>query len=505
MNQIQTRSWFLSLAVCCLTVTKVPAQEIPHPWSEESIAGFRLPLAGLGHAPKMVSGDEYYALPEVNVKTYPVYAPGKEPANYIEWLKSREPEPLVDVSKLKTQADWIAAGKEVFYGRELPRFSGSEDNLALIRDPKIVAAYRLQTTKDGVLLGLRYVVRQKGKVELGTDTCAMCHTRVQADGSVIEGPANVYTPFGPLMGDLTRRYAAISEQFLEERRRGHMREDYRVPFLNPDPNLESTKLPAEEIAKLYDQHPLGVHGRTNTSILYPVKIANLIGIKDMKFFDRTGTGRNRGIADLMRYSGSIADVSDALTEYGPGPEGHLKLASMGLGQGVKRTPDALLYALALYLYSLQPPPNPNPNNAEAKRGQGIFTAQGCGNCHTAPLYTNNRLTIAKGYQPTAEVMRETGAMNVSVGTDPNLALKTRKGTGFYRIPSLRMVWMEAALLHDGSIGTLEEYFNPDRLKPDFRSSNWAPITKPHAVEGHPFGLTLKPADKAALIAFLRTL
>ncbi len=333
----------------------------------------------------------------------------------------------------------------------------------------------------------------------------MCHTRVQADGSVIEGPANVYTPFGPLMGDLTRRYAAISEQFLEERRRGHMREDYRVPFLNPDPNLEATKLPAEEIAKLYDQHPLGVHGRTNTSVLYPVKIANLIGIKDMKFFDRTGTSRNRGIADLMRYSGSIADVSDALTEYGPGPEGHLKLANMGLGQGVKRTPDALLYALALYLYSLQPPANPNPNNADAKRGQSIFAAQGCGNCHTAPLYTNNRLTIASGYHPTDEVMRETGAMNVSVGTDPNLALKTRKGTGFYRIPSLRMVWMEAALLHDGSISTLEEYFNPVRLKPDFRSSNWSPITKPHAVEGHPFGLTLKPADKAALIAFLRTL
>jgi hypothetical protein len=31
-------------------------------------------------------------------------------------------------------------------------------------------------------------------------------------------------------------------------------------------------------------------------------------------------------------------------------------------------------------------------------------------------------------------MQETGAMELSVGTDPNLALKTRKGSGFYRVP-----------------------------------------------------------------------
>jgi hypothetical protein len=491
--------------VTLIAIASLSAEEVPAPWTDASIAGYRLPLAGLGRAPKMVSGAAYYALPEVNLKTYPVYTPDKEPKGYIEWLQSRNPEPMVDVSKLHSRADWIAAGREVFYERELPRYSGSEDNLKLIRDPHILEAYKLQTTKDGVLLGLRYLVREKGKVELGTDTCAMCHTRVQPDGSVIEGPANVHTPFGPLMGDLTRRYAGFGAQFLEERRRRQMREDYRVPFLHPDPNLASADLPAEEIARLYDENPLGVHPRTNTSLLYPVKIANLIGIGDMKFFDRTGTGRNRSIADLMRYSGSIADVSDALTEYGDGPDGKLDPAKLGLKDGIKRTPDALLYALALFIESLQPPPNPNQPSAASGRGQAVFTKQGCGNCHTAPLYTNNRLTLAEGYHPSESVMRLTGAMNISVGTDPNLALKTRKGTGFYRVPSLRMVWLEAALLHDGSIGTLEEMFNPARLKPDFRSSNWAPIAQPHAVEGHPFGLKLAPEDRADLIAFLKTL
>jgi hypothetical protein len=102
-------------------------------------------------------------------------------------------------------------------------------------------------------------------------------------------------------------------------------------------------------------------------------------------------------------------------------------------------------------------------------------------------------------------MRETGAMDVSVGTDPTLALKTRKGTGFYRVPSLRMIWMDVAFLHDGSIGTLEEFFDKGRLDPGFHGSNWSPLTKPHAVAGHPFGLDLTSPDRTALIAFLKTL
>jgi hypothetical protein len=492
-------------ASACFAQVSVPQVSVPKVWADAEASTFRLPLAGLDAPPRLISEREYYALPEVNLKTYPVYAPGKEPAGYMAWINSQEPQPLVDVSKLRTQADWIAAGKEVFYGRELPRFTGSEDNLQLIRDPKVIAAYGLQTTPDGVLIGLRYVVRAQGKVELGTDTCAMCHVRVLADGTVIEGPANTHTPFGPLMADLTRRYAAIGPEFLEERRRKHMREDYRVPFLKPDPNLAVADLPAEEIARLYEQNPLGVHARTNTSLIYPVKIANLIGIRDMHYFDRTGTSRNRNVQDLMRYSEMIADVSDALTHFGDGPDATLKLANMGLGAGVKRTPDALLYALATYIYSLTPPKNPNPVNARSRRGERVFQSSGCPMCHTPPLYTSNRLTLAAGFQPPDSLLKTADIVPISVQTDPNLALKTRKGTGLYRVPSLRMLWLEACFLHDGSIGSLEELFDPARLKPDFRSSNWSKWTQAHAVQGHPFGLSLKADDRTALIAFLRTL
>jgi hypothetical protein len=480
------------------------SDSVPEVWRDADIAGYRTPLAGLGRPPVLVSERDYYALPEVNLKTYPVYTPDKEPPGYLEWLKRQDPQPLVDAAKLKTDADWIAAGREVFYERELPRFSGSADNLALIRNPQVLAAYRLQTTKDGVLLGLRYVVREKGKIELGTDTCAMCHVQIR-DGQVIEGPGNVTTPFGPLMGDLTRRYEKMSPAMLEERRRRHMREDYRVPYLKDDPNLAVADLPGERIAELYERHPLGVHARTNTSVLYPVKISNLIGIGDLKYFDHTGTARHRGVADLMRYAGSIADVTDALTLYGDGPDARLKLANMGLGGGIHRTPDALLYALARYIYSLKAPPNPNPFDAQARAGQRVFERNGCPQCHTPPLYTNNKLTLAEGFRPPPEEARDFDIVNVSVGSDPGLALKTRKGTGFYRVPSLRTIWMDACFLHDGSIGSLEELFNSARLKPEFRSSNWRAETPAHAAKGHPFGLDLNADDRTALVKFLRTL
>ena len=52
--------------------------------------------------------------------------------------------------------------------------------------------------------------------------------------------------------------------------------------------------------------------------------------------------------------------------------------------------------------------------------------------------------------------RANGSRNdiARVGTDPGLALRTRKGTGFYKIPSLRGVWYRPRLLHDASVTTL---------------------------------------------------
>jgi hypothetical protein len=83
---------------------------------------------------------------------------------------------------------------------------------------------------------------------------------------------------------------------------------------------------------------------------------------------------------------------------------------------------------------------------------------------------------------------------------------TRKGTGYYRIPSLRGLWYRGLYGHSGFVSSLEEWFDPRRLRDDFVPSGWrGPGVKARAIPGHDFGLDLSAEDRAALVAFLRTL
>ena len=60
--------------------------------------------------------------------------------------------------------------------------------------------------------------------------------------------------------------------------------------------------------------------------------------------------------------------------------------------------------------------------------------------------------------------------------------------------------------HNGSVATLEDWFNPARLREDYVPTGFRGYgVKTRAVPGHQFGLKLSPTDKAALIAFLKTL
>lgn len=85
-------------------------------------------------------------------------------------------------------------------------------------------------------------------------------------------------------------------------------------------------------------------------------------------------------------------------------------------------------------------------------------------------------------------------------------MKTRKGTGYYKVPSLKGVWYRGHYLHDGSVASLEEMFNPERLKESHVPGGFSPPgVKNRAIPGHEFGLKLNPSERAELIAFLRTL
>src|SRR5262249_54289452 len=94
----------------------------------------------------------------------------------------------------------------------------------------------------------------------------------------------------------------------------------------------------------------------------------------------------------------------------------------------------------------------------------------------------------------------------SIGVDPRLAMLTRKGTGYYRVPSLRGVWYRGPFEHNGSIATLEDWFNPERLSSAYVPTGFKGLgVRNRAVKGHEFGLRLSDEDKKCLIAFLRTL
>jgi hypothetical protein len=229
------------------------------------------------------------------------------------------------------------------------------------------------------------------------------------------------------------------------------------------------------------------------------KIPDLNNVRFSRFMDATGTHKLRGPEDIARYAAFVSGAD-------PMEFGRHKILAEEQRQITFRFADEVLYAIGEYLISLEPARNPDPApRALVARGREIFTRETCINCHVPPNYTSGKLTLVQGFTPPANHPNKPDIAD-TVGTDPGLAMKTRKGTGFYKIPSLRGVWYRPVLLHDGSVASLEEMFDPDRLKADHIPGGWKGIGVPnHAVAGHPFGLGLNADDKKALLAFLRSL
>jgi hypothetical protein len=241
--------------------------------------------------------------------------------------------------------------------------------------------------------------------------------------------------------------------------------------------------------------PPGVVIRPGTGARHPAKIPVLIGVEDLRYLDATGLSRHRGIADMMRYA-IVNQGLNGIARFG-------SFQPAALSPGVSRFDDQQLYALALYIYSLKPPASTFMANGQTRRGAKVFEREGCSACHPAPLYTNNKLTPAKGFRIPPELPMMDAILDISVGTNTGLATETRRGTGFYKVPSLRGLWLRSLYGHEGSAASLEEWFDPSRLRPDYEPKGYH--YGPGPIEGHEFGLRLNSDEKSALIAFLRTL
>jgi mono/diheme cytochrome c family protein len=480
----------------------------PRFWNDRDLQDWATPVAGLNVRPGHYSETEYYSAPIGEyVRTYPVYLPGREPAGYWEMLQKTKPEPLI-TSGARTMVEWVNEGRRIFHELDLPYLRNYDPKvIQLLRSADECRKLGGHAQKDGTMLGYRWVPTSKG-LALSQQDCAVCHSRVMPDGGIVDGAPGPGADSGSAISVVAKFVTHDSPSFLEFFSPGEGPEMvawrwWAVPWIANDINdrVKSSELKDKSPeARIADSGlGRGVLPRFNGSPFNPTKTPDLIGLKDRKYIDHTATHLLRGPEDLMRYAALVSCCDSA--DFG---EYHM-LTEKG-HRIVYRFPDELLYALAQYIYSLQPPANPNLKDSRAPAGREIFEREGCANCHTAPLYTNNKLTIAEGFTPSPEHPLRADILPISVATDSGLALKTRKGTGLYKIPSLRGVWYRGLFGHDGSVRTLEEWFDPARLRDDYVPSGFKGFKVTHrAVPGHPFGLALTAKDQAALIAFLKTL
>ena len=69
----------------------VYAADVPRVWNSREVESLQLPVPNRGFARSHISEAEYYLVSEWSIyKSYPVYAPGREPEGYQEWLKTQK-------------------------------------------------------------------------------------------------------------------------------------------------------------------------------------------------------------------------------------------------------------------------------------------------------------------------------------------------------------------------------------------------------------------------------
>ncbi|KIG14111.1 hypothetical protein DB30_07107 [Enhygromyxa salina] len=185
-------------------------------------------------------------------------------------------------------------------------------------------------------------------------------------------------------------------------------------------------------------------------VFNPYAFPDFGGIVDMPYLHHTANWYHRGVASLAI---------------------RVETVFMTHGRVSDRPPRVLMWALATYLRSLPPPPPVAEPSPESERGRQVFAAEGCDACHAPPLYTSDvRVSLDE------------------MGTDRAAGESPLRGTGYWRVPSLRGVGGNAPYLHHGAFATLESMFDPSRTEP-----------------GHRYGLDLQPHERAQLLAFLRTI
>jgi len=175
---------------------------------------------------------------------------------------------------LTTEANWISAGEIVFDAAIV--YDGIT-TASDVRKPEWYSKTGVLLSRDGAMPFYRYVIRQKGKVELGRLACSACHTRVMADGTTVKGAqGNFYlTAPGPMR----------SGQADSNRRRSMLLKGacLRRPGCGRIPIARLAQMSVDQISAAHDDIPPGVAARHRSSFFYPVQVPDLIGVRDRQY------------------------------------------------------------------------------------------------------------------------------------------------------------------------------------------------------------------------------
>jgi hypothetical protein len=118
---MQSRRLFteLLIVISLIFLARTKAQDnsaVPRMWDDAAMEDLEAPLSHATFSPKHLSAKYYYQTPVRPIfRSYPVYAPMKEPPGYFESLLQKEPQEFhIDRNQVRNDSDWIRFGEIVF-------------------------------------------------------------------------------------------------------------------------------------------------------------------------------------------------------------------------------------------------------------------------------------------------------------------------------------------------------------------------------------------------------
>ncbi len=238
----------------------------------------------------------------------------------------------------RTSPELIAAGREIWrnyhYGSHLYwDFRRAIDHATGIAKPEgYERVYGVKRDAEGYFVGIVGVKRANGDVEYG-HSCALCHSNVADDRTIVDGMANQDYDIGLYYDALRPRIS--------------------------DPEVIGLGDSALDVLRFSGP------GRTDSTVdshWAPMRVPHLYALRAFEHGVRAnGDMPNLWIQCYRNLNAAYAVDSE------------------------------IMEAVMAYMLALKPPANPRSQGEREQRGQAVFEAQRCQRCHLPPYYTNGQV------------------------------------------------------------------------------------------------------------------